>query len=118
MAIHIKLVILWYSLNNSALHGGYIYRNMVTQQLSPNTANRIIIAVLLDGYLFESGSTFFLMPFGKRGQETALHGPSVKAYIGVVLYRSRIPVAQWVKRWSTDLADRVRSPLEAKSYQP
>ena len=28
------------------------------------------------------------------------------------------PVAQWVKRWSTDLADRVRSPLEAKSSQP
>ena len=79
MAIHIKPVILWYSLNNSALHGGYIhvYRNMVTQQLSPNTANRIIIAVLLDGYLFESGSTFSLMPFGKRGQETALHGPSI-----------------------------------------
>ena len=28
------------------------------------------------------------------------------------------PVAQWVKRWPTDLADRVRSPLEAKSSQP
>ena len=25
------------------------------------------------------------------------------------------PVAQWVKRWSTDLAGRVRSSLEAKS---
>ena len=28
------------------------------------------------------------------------------------------PVAQWVKRWPTDLADRVRSTLEAKSSQP
>ena len=28
------------------------------------------------------------------------------------------PVAQWVKRWPTDLADRVRSPLEAKSSLP
>ena len=27
-------------------------------------------------------------------------------------------VAQWGKRWPTDLADRVRSPLEAKSSQP
>ena len=25
---------------------------------------------------------------------------------------------QWVKRWPTDLADRVRSPLEAKSSRP
>ena len=25
------------------------------------------------------------------------------------------PVAQWVKRWHSDPADRVRSPLEAKS---
>ena len=28
------------------------------------------------------------------------------------------PVSQWVKRWPTDLADRVRSPLGAKSSQP
>ena len=28
------------------------------------------------------------------------------------------PVALWVKRWPTDLADRVRSSLEAKSFQP
>ena len=28
------------------------------------------------------------------------------------------PVAQWVKRWPTDLADRVRSSLEVKSSQP
>ena len=28
------------------------------------------------------------------------------------------PVAQWVKRWTTDLADRVRSSLEVKSSQP
>ena len=28
------------------------------------------------------------------------------------------PVAQWVKRWPTDLADRVPSPLEADSSQP
>ena len=27
------------------------------------------------------------------------------------------PVAQWVKRWPTDLADRVRSSLEVKSSQ-
>ena len=28
------------------------------------------------------------------------------------------PVTQWVKHWPTDLADRVPSPLEAKSSQP
>ena len=28
------------------------------------------------------------------------------------------PVAQWVKRWPIDLADRVRSSLEVKSSQP
>ena len=27
-------------------------------------------------------------------------------------------VAQWVKRWPTDLADRVRSSLEVKSSRP
>ena len=27
-------------------------------------------------------------------------------------------VTQWVKRWPTDLADRVRSSLEMKSSQP
>ena len=27
------------------------------------------------------------------------------------------PVAQWVKRWPTDPADRVRSPLKVKSSQ-
>ena len=34
--------------------------------------------------------------------------------------RTRIgaPVAQWVKRWPADLADRVRSSLEVKSSQP
>ena len=28
------------------------------------------------------------------------------------------PVAQWIKRWPTDLANRVRSSLEMKSSQP
>ena len=28
------------------------------------------------------------------------------------------PVAQWVKRWPTDLADRVRSSFEVKSSHP
>ena len=28
------------------------------------------------------------------------------------------PVAQWVKRWPTNLADRVGSSLEVKSFQP
>ena len=28
------------------------------------------------------------------------------------------PVAQWVKRWPTDLADQVQSPLEVKSSEP
>ena len=28
------------------------------------------------------------------------------------------PAAQWIKRWPTDLADRVRSSLEVKSSQP
>ena len=43
--------------------------------------------------------------------------------IGVVMkYRFLLfkgaPVAQWVKRWPNDLADRVRSSLEVKSSQP
>ena len=29
-----------------------------------------------------------------------------------------VPVAQWVKRWPSDLADRVRSSLEVSSSQP
>ena len=29
-----------------------------------------------------------------------------------------LSLAQWIKRWPTDLADQVRSPLEAKSSQP
>ena len=33
-------------------------------------------------------------------------------------YEDGAPVAQWVKRWPTDLADRVRSSLEVKSSQP
>ena len=47
-------------------------------------------------------------------------------YLGLVLqpgFRQRyntnpIYTSQWVKRWPTDLADRVRSPLEANSSQP
>ena len=35
-----------------------------------------------------------------------------------LLQVSGAPVAQWVKRWPTDLADRVRSSLEVKSSQP
>ena len=43
--------------------------------------------------------------------------------VGVVMkYRFLLfegaPVAQWVKRWPNDLADRVRSSLEVKSSQP
>ena len=37
---------------------------------------------------------------------------------GVHTLRPGAPVAQWVKRWPTDLADRVRSSLEVKSSQP
>ena len=33
-------------------------------------------------------------------------------------YRLGAPVAKWVKHWPTDLADRVRPPLDAKSTQP
>ena len=31
--------------------------------------------------------------------------------------REGVPVAQWVKHWPTDLADRVQSSLKAKSSQ-
>ena len=33
-------------------------------------------------------------------------------------YVGGAPVTQLVKRWPSDLADRVRSPLEMKSSQP
>ena len=39
---------------------------------------------------------------------------------GMVFYMPFIggaPVAQWVKRWPTDLADRVQSSLKVKSSQ-
>ena len=36
----------------------------------------------------------------------------------VAVFGLGAPVAQWVKRWPTDLADRVRSSLEVKSSQP
>ena len=42
----------------------------------------------------------------------------VKTSLVSFLWYIGAPVAQWVKRWPTDLADRVRSPLEAKSCQP
>ena len=35
-----------------------------------------------------------------------------------ILFVIGAPVAQWVKRWSTDLAVPIRAPLEAKSSQP
>ena len=42
----------------------------------------------------------------------------LEKYSFIFLTMLGAPVAQWVKRWPTDLADRVRSPLEAKSSQP
>ena len=42
-------------------------------------------------------------------------------FTNLMIFRSSYmgaPVAQWVKRWPTDLADRVRSSLEVKSSQP
>ena len=41
-------------------------------------------------------------------------------YIDIILLliNEEAPVAQWVKRWPTDLADRVRFSLEMKSSQP
>ena len=41
-------------------------------------------------------------------------------FIFISHFKSRkgAPVAQWVKRWPTDLAGRVRSSLEVKSSQP
>ena len=37
---------------------------------------------------------------------------------GPVVQHLGAPVAQWVKRWPTDLVDRVRSSPEVKSSQP
>ena len=42
----------------------------------------------------------------------------IKELVGGILKPTGAPVAQWVKRWPTDLADRVRSSLEMKSSQP
>ena len=39
----------------------------------------------------------------------------LEKYSFIFLTMLGAPVTQWVKRWPTDLADRVRSPLEAKS---
>ena len=43
---------------------------------------------------------------------------SVIHIISQPFMRRGAPVAQWVKRWPTDLADRARSSLEVKSSQP
>ena len=42
----------------------------------------------------------------------------LEKYSFIFLTMLEAPVAQWVKRWPTDLADRVQSLLEAKSSQP
>ena len=42
----------------------------------------------------------------------------VKTAFACHFFNSGAPVAQWVKRWPTDLADQVRSSLEVKSSQP
>ena len=42
----------------------------------------------------------------------------LEKYSFILLTMLGATVAQWIKRWSTDLADRVRSPLEAKFSQP
>ena len=36
----------------------------------------------------------------------------------ILQFKVGAPVAQWVKRWPTDLADRVRSSFDVKSSQP
>ena len=41
----------------------------------------------------------------------------IKCFIGNLSYGGA-PVVQWVKRWPTDLADRLRPPFEAKFSQP
>ena len=40
---------------------------------------------------------------------------AVEAVMPLTAAPPEVPVAQWVKRWPTDKADRIRSPLEAKS---
>ena len=42
----------------------------------------------------------------------------MRSLIRVFLFRIGAPVAQWVKRWPSGLADRVRSSLEVISSQP
>ena len=42
----------------------------------------------------------------------------MKSSIHSAVLQIGAPVAHWVKRWPTDLADRVRSSLEVKSSQP
>ena len=61
--------------------------------------------IVFVGFLFFS----FFMGGGGSGRAMVL---------GKLPVPGRAPVAQWVKRWPTDLADRVRSPLVAKSSQP
>ena len=39
-------------------------------------------------------------------------------YLYQVLWKYGALVAKWVKRWPTDLADRLRFSLEVKSSQP
>ena len=56
---------------------------------------------------------------GGGGGGSVLPSSHKKAQISQLLLPVlRVLVAQWVKRWPTDLADRVRSLLEVKSFQP
>ena len=66
-------------------------------------------------------------PTERMSYATCKSGCQLKRSIDVAQFRvinvliplmSRAPVAQWVKRWPTDLADRVRSALEVKSSHP
>ena len=62
-------------------------------------------------------------PFGTNGKIVVFGVPILKHTRVYCLFATLVygsggdPIAQWVKRWPTGLADQVRSPLEEKSPQ-
>ena len=81
----------------------------VKYTLSKNQTGLILSKVTVVIFTTTFFVTYFMANF--PSQEHALSNKFNQLYIGA-------PVAQWVKRWPTDLADRVRSSLKVESSQP
>ena len=63
-----------------------------------------------------SSSYYFIIIFFFGLVQPCHHFSVWEVRVDFFIVIEKAPVAQWVKRWPTDLGDQVRSPLEAKSF--